>query len=182
MQVVTRLREYSGRYLQWAISERGSKMKRKRVIIGLVILCAIIATLLPTITRQSEKDIVKRTLDSALINRELPDYEMIKSQGDFVISTENIDPKLIPELPDVKFVLLSPGEIQDKADREGDFLDLRFKELKTGLLKSSVSLDNAWISAKSSNKGYLSGGGLTLTFYNILGKWIESPIRESWIS
>jgi hypothetical protein len=160
----------------------GLEMKRKRIIIVLVILYAIIATLFPTFTSRTEKELIKRTLDSALINRELPDYEMTKSQGDFVISTENIDPKLISELPGVKYVLLSPTEIQKKADSEADFLYLRFKEVKIGLLKSSVSLENVWISAKSSNKGYLSGGGFTLTFYNILGRWIKSPIQERHIS
>jgi hypothetical protein len=88
----------------------------------------------------------------------------------------------IATLTGVNLMLLSPDEIEEKANRDGDFLYLRFKEVKIGIFKSSVSLDNAWISSKDSNGVYLSGGGLTLQFYNILGKWIESPFRQRWIS
>lgn len=158
------------------------KLKKGSIIIGLILVVPVLATIFPIITKHSEKDIVRMTMETALVKQEIPDYEMLKTQHDIILSTENIDPKIIPALPGVNLIMLSQSEIQEKADKEGDFLYLHFKKVQVGMLKSSVSLDNVWIRSKDSKKVYESGGGLTLWFYNVLGKWIESPARQSWIS
>lgn len=160
-------------------------LKRKKgifIVVGIVLAIAVFATLLPTIANYSDKELIKRTIEIALIKQEIPDYELLKRQGRIVLSTENLDPKIIPKLPGVDMIMLSSEEIQEKADREGNFLYLRFKKIDIGIINASVSLDNFWKRSKDSTKGYLSGGGFTLNFYNVLGIWIESPVRQSWIS
>jgi len=155
----------------------GLKRKKGIIVAGLILVVAVFATLLPTIVNHSEKDLIRKTMEIALIKQEMPDYEMIMDKEGIILSTENIDPKIIPTLPGVNLIMLSPDEIQEKANKEGDFLYLRFKKVEIGIFKSSVSLDNVWIRSKDSDKVYLSGGGFTLSFYNVLGRWIESPIR-----
>ncbi|MFZ3130616.1 MAG: hypothetical protein WA125_05795 [Desulfosporosinus sp.] len=158
-------------------------MSRKRkFILGIMLVLAItILTAWPNITNNSRKMIVKRTLEIALVEKKLPDYELLNKEDSITLSLENIDPETIPKIPGVNFIVLSPELIQEKANNEGDVLYLRFSNLKVHFLQSSVSLDNSWATAVKSKKGYLSGGGFTIWFFNVLGNWINSPIISAWI-
>lgn len=81
-----------------------------------------------------------------------------------------------------KVVLKEQDKLQEKADKEGDFLYLRFTEFEIGHFNSTVSLDNGWIQHKGAEGMYLSGGGFKLKYHNILGFWREDPMKQSWIS
>ena len=105
-----------------------------------------------------------------------------KSNGNVVISNENIDPGWVPQVPGIKITVLPPSAIQEKANKNGEFLYLRFKKIEVGNLTATVSLDNNWISPINKNVGRTSGGGFTLKFYNVLGHWVQSRMVESWIS
>jgi len=159
-------------------------MRSKKVVfvVGLVLVVVALATAFPTITNRSEKEIVTRSLNLALVKQELPDYKILKKRNPIILSTENIAPDLIPNLPGVNLTILSPAEIQNKADAEGDYLYLRFTQLRIGTLMSTVSLDNVWVRSKDSKTFYLSGGGLKLRYYNLFGFWIQSPYIGRWIS
>jgi|GEM_PF-4932700 hypothetical protein len=162
-------------------------MKRSvKITSGLLLIVTIIfvvLTAIPNVTHHSTKAIIKKTLESALVYKQLPDYNLLLDKGNnnIVVSKENIDTNWISQIPGINITVLSPGAIQEKS-KAGEYLYLRFKKVKIGMITATVSLDNIWASPPNNNVGHTSGGGFTLKFYNILGNWVQSPMIESWIS
>ncbi|MCP4415911.1 MAG: hypothetical protein GY805_04765 [Chloroflexi bacterium] len=128
-------------------------------------------------------ELLRLTLDRALIAQEIPDYQLLTADRDTIIlSTENINTALVPEIAGVNLLLFSPEEIQDKANAEGDFLYLRFVEITAvSPTKALVSLDNIWITSANSDTGYLSGGGFTIEYTKTAAGW-HGEVTEMWIS
>ena len=84
-------------------------------------------------------------------------------------------------LSDIKLTVLSPTEIKEKANKEGKFLYIRFKEISINDWNASLSIDNTWAVEDSNKVGVLSGGGMTIKFYNLFGKWIQKK-SVMWVS
>ncbi|WP_088226006.1 hypothetical protein [Desulfosporosinus sp. FKB] len=149
-----------------------------------VIMIFVVLTAIPNVTHHSTKAIIKKTLESVLVYKQLPDYNLLLDKGNnnIVVSNENIDTNWISQLPGINITVLSPSAIQEKSKKDGEYLYLRFTKVDIGILIATVSLDNTWASPPNGNFGYLSGGRIKLKFYNILGNWVQSPIIESWIS
>lgn len=122
------------------------------------------------------------TLERALVDQEIPDYALLEDQEQMVLSTENIDPALVPEIEGLSLELLTPDEIQERADAEGDFPYLRFQELtaESGE-KATVSLGSTWAIAADSDMIYLSGGGFAVEYTRDNGAW-TGEVTEMWIS
>ncbi len=134
------------------------------------------------ITEDDKAQVVQLSLERALVNQEIPDYHIIADKVNIVLSTENIDPAWVPQLNDINFILLIPKEIQAKADNEGDYLYLHFREIEVqedGRI--IVSLDNIWAISKNSKVAYLSGGGFTIEYHRENGVWV-GEVTEGWIS
>ena len=125
------------------------------------------------LTNADVADILRLTLERALVAREIPDYGLlVEGKQSVVLSTENIEVDLVPETPGVDLVLLSQEEIQDKANSEGDFLHLNFfTPFKVADSKVEVNLANSWAVSEDSNTGYLSGGFFTLEYEKVDGQW-----------
>jgi len=131
---------------------------------------------------EDQADLIRLTLERALVDKEVPDYQLLAEQGPFVLSTENVDPALVPELEDVDLTLMTPEEIQARANEEGDFLYLRFDEITAESAdKATVSFSNAWAISEDSDVGYLSGGGFSIEYVRELGGW-HGEITSVWIS
>ena len=82
----------------------------------------------------------------------------------------------------MNLILLDLDDIQSKADREGDFLYLRFTKLELHSERSAVvHLDNMWMSRRETPFKYLSGGGLSISFSKESGIW-NSKVLSMWIS
>jgi hypothetical protein len=128
-------------------------------------------------------ELIRLTLEQALVAQEIPDYGLLTSGRDeIVLSTENMDTALVPELPGVNLVVLSPEEIQAKANEEGDFLYLTFREITAvSATKARVSLDNVWMTAEDSEMMYLSGGGFVIEYSKTAAGW-QGEVTEMWIS
>jgi len=125
------------------------------------------------LTDGDKTEIIKLTLERAIVAKEIPDYHMIEDKENMVLSTENIDPDLVSKISGVNLTLLDPDKIQEKADREGDFLFLRFKHIQINGWRVIVSLDNIWAIGKNSQSRYLSGGGFTIKYYRgLFGGWV----------
>ncbi len=127
-------------------------------------------------------ELLRLTLERALVNQEIPDYALLADQDEIVLSTENIDPALLPELEGVELVTMTPEEIQAKADAEGDFAYLRFQGF--GAVSSdeaNVSLGSSWAIAADSDMIYLSGGGFTINYTRTSDGW-SGEVTEAWIS
>lgn len=134
------------------------------------------------ISDKDQAEIIKLTLERALVAKEIPDYHLIKDKENIVLSTENIDPNLVPNIPGVNLILLDPDEIQENADLEGDFLYLRFEQVKVENSKVIISLDNIWAVSQYTQGAYLSGGGFTIEYHrDFFGRWSGEVIR-TWIS
>ena len=135
-----------------------------------------------SITQEDRAEIIKRTLEMALIEKAIPDYKLIQDPENIVISNENIPPNSLPQLPGINLILLDSVSIQEKADIKGDFLYLQFQKIEPECNGISVSLDNVWVKSKHSTKFYLSGGGFTLLFQKkIYGEW-KVEVVSLWIS
>ena len=135
-----------------------------------------------SISPEDRAEIVKQSLEMALIRKAIPDYKLIRDPDNIVISDVNISSNSLPQLPGINLILLDAASIQKKADAEGDYLYLKFQKIEPECKGVSVSLDNIWIKSRHSTKFYLSGGGLNLLFQkNIYGKW-KAEVISFWIS
>lgn len=127
-------------------------------------------------------ELLRLTLERALVAQEIPDYALLADQEQIVLSTENIDPALLPDLDGVDMVTMSPEEIQAKADADGDFPYLRFQGF-TAVSQDeiNISLGSGWAIAADSDMLYLSGGGFTINYTRTNAGW-NGEVTESWIS
>ncbi|HRI03069.1 MAG TPA: hypothetical protein PLL77_04950 [Pyrinomonadaceae bacterium] len=125
--------------------------------------------------------VIEPSLRKALLDKQIPDYGLIKDKKNVVLSTENIPSAYVPRLPGINLILLSPAKIQEKADREGDFVFLSFVNIAANGNKIMVVLTNTWVKSKNSTKRYLSGGGVFLEYHKANGKWVGKPVG-GWIS
>ena len=170
---------------------------KTKTYLSLLALSAVIINLIALASCQpsqkiTDKDItevMRLTLELALAAQEIQDYNLIEDKANIVLSSENVDPSLLPQISGVTLTLHSPEQIQEKADQQGDFLYLRFKEITPALsvaegVKDSkiiVSLENAWAIGKNSTTAYLSGGGFTVEYHLKNGKWV-GEVTVTWIS
>ena len=137
----------------------------------------------PPTPQQDVEAVVRLALATALVAQEIPDYGLLNvNGGEVVLSTESTKGVVLPELAGVSLVALGPGEIQARADTQGDFLYLRFREIHFfGNDRARVQLENSWAVGQQSTVGYLSGGGFTLAFERRDGDW-EVTITGMWIA
>ncbi len=134
------------------------------------------------LTREDQAEIVRLTLERALVDQEVPDYQLIKDKKNIVLSMANIDVSLIPTLPGINLIPLTREEIQAKANNEGDFLYLEFIEIEAESdAKATVSLGNTWAVAEDSETAYLSGGGFTIEYTKSADGWL-SEVVAVWMS
>jgi hypothetical protein len=128
-------------------------------------------------------ELIRLTLERALIAQEIPDYTLLTAdREEIVLSTENINAALVPELEGVNLVVLAPEEIQAKANEEGDFLYLKFEEITAvSPTEARVALNNIWMRAEDSEVAYLSGGGFLIEYTKTADGW-QGEITSSWIS
>lgn len=159
------------------------KTKRNLILTPIVIILVLISfiTFKPK-NANSNKELVKRVIETAVVYVQIPDYRLIKDKKNIIISSENIDFNLLPVLPNIKITVLSPIEIKKKANEGGDFLYLKFRKIDINNWNARLTLDNTWAVPDNSIVGYSSGGGMTVKFYNLFGKWFQKKSIEMWIS
>jgi hypothetical protein len=84
-----------------------------------------------SLTDQDRLELIRQTLERALIGNEMiVAGVLVKDNESVVLSTENIDPSLVPDIPNRNLILLRPDEIQKKADDQGDFMFLNFDRME----------------------------------------------------
>jgi hypothetical protein len=79
-------------------------------------------------------------------------------------------------------LLISLPRIQTQADRAGDLLYFRFDRFKGNEQHASVGIALIWAVSAKSKEVYLSGGGATLEFEKVNGKWQMLPVANRWAS
>jgi len=128
-------------------------------------------------------ELVRLTLDRALVDQEIPDYQLLAdNRYELVISSENIEGVELPAVAGFELVLLSPDEIQARANEAGDFVYLSFNqfEVETEDLVR-VGLGSSFAIAEDSEMIYLIGGGFKIEYERGSDGW-TGDIIESWIS
>ena len=146
-----------------------------------VVIMALAACGQGTETEKDRADIIRLSLQWALVDKKISDYALLEDPQNVVISSENIDGTLLP-IPGVNLILLDPQAIQKKANQEGDFLYLVFKQVEVNGSSAEVSLENTWAVGKDTRRGYLSGGGARIAFDKKSGGWVLREILSFWIS
>jgi hypothetical protein len=132
------------------------------------------------ITNADKTEIIRRTLESELLGQkphgvhEITDFDLLmRAKGGVVLSSRHLKRKLVPHIPQAKLLVLSPQEIQAKANREGDFLYLIFSRFDVDDLKVVVTLKKVWAKSKTSKEDYISGGSVTYEYRREKGKWVK---------
>jgi hypothetical protein len=127
------------------------------------------------------KEVIRETLRIALVEGEIPDYEMILENDPIVVSSENLG-NYDPVLEGFSFLVLTPEEIEERLLTEGNYLYLRFKRVTMFSDDSAVvELDNRWVRGVWGGVGYLSGGGFTI-YLNRVGDGWEHDVASMWIA
>lgn len=137
----------------------------------------------PAFTVEDKAEIVRLTLERALVGQEIPDYGLLIESGEpIILSTDNIEDVAIPDLPGHSIILMTPAEIRAKANAEGDFLYTRFEPFKVESPdKVNLGFGSQWAVAEDSTTGYLSGGGLQMVYERQADGW-AGEVQAMWIS
>ena len=128
-----------------------------------------------SLTDQDRSELIRQTLELALIGNEMiAAGVLVKDNESVVLSTENTNPSLVPNIPNRNLILLRPEEIQKKADDQGDFMFLSFDRIEVRGSVVHVVLANTLAKGKDSEKteGYMSGGYFTVEYQQISGEWV----------
>lgn len=135
----------------------------------------------PALSEADLIEIIRLTMEHAILQQAIPDYAMLFDQDVVVMSTKNL-PADLTDMSGFGLTLLTPEEIQERANDVGDFLYLEFSRIESvaeGQVK--VSLNNTWARAETSDMVYLSGGGLLIEFVKGPNGW-QGTVTEAWIS
>lgn len=134
------------------------------------------------ISAEDQAELIRLTLERALIEQEIPDYALLADQETIILSSENIDAALVPEFSEVPLEIMTPEEIQARADAEGDFPYLFFEAIEpTSADTATVSLSSRWAIGADSEMLYLSGGGFEIEYNKLGDSWV-GEVLSSWIS
>jgi inhibitor of cysteine peptidase len=134
------------------------------------------------LSRSDEAELIRAALHRALVLEEIPDYALLANQETIILSTANIDAELVPALSNVALTLMTPEEIQARADEMGDFPYLQFEAFSVEKSdRVRVSLGSRWAVGGDSEMGYLSGGGFEILYERTGNGW-TGEITSAWIS
>jgi hypothetical protein len=129
------------------------------------------------LTDKDRAEIIRLTLERALVDKEITGYYLIEHYETIILSTENINPNLVPTISGVNLTLLEAEGIQEKADSEGDFLFLHFEQMQIKDFRVIVLLYNTFAVGKDSNRAYLCGGGFAIRYHRgLFGGWVSEPL------
>jgi hypothetical protein len=132
------------------------------------------------ISDEDKAEIIRSTLAKVIS----PESGLLMSEqrvDGVILSSKNIKPEWIKSPLGVKIKLMSQRQIQQKADRQGDFLYMSFPEVRVRGTCVAVTVANSWAVGKRSRTAYLSGGGYTYEYRKESGKWV-GKIIGGWVS
>jgi hypothetical protein len=112
----------------------------------------------------------------------ISDFKLVENPNNPIVADFNLPKGTELRVPGRKAILLSLPHIQARADRHGDLLYFRFDRFKGDDQRASVSIALVWAVSARSKQVYLSGGGATLDFQKMDGKWQLLPVTNRWMS
>lgn len=137
------------------------------------------------LTRSDRAAIIKLMLEEAVIRKRIPSYPEVVSGNKIILSTRNVELNETPAVPGYELLLLSPSEIQARANRTGDLMYLEFEKIELRGSCVAISLVNLWADGTSSietaPKAFLGEGGVQFVFKKQAGTW-SGEFITGWIS
>ena len=140
---------------------------------------------LDPLTATDKDEIIKLMLEEALTRNGVPSYMNVIVGNEALVSTVNIESQRISNPAGLKLVLLSPREIQARANRQGDLMYLEFGKFEPHGSCVPVLLSKLWADGTSTietgPKTLLGEAALYYVFYRRSGKWVGEFV-DGWIS
>ena len=137
------------------------------------------------LTAADKDEIITLMLEDALTRKRIPSYSNLIMDNNALLSTVNIESQRVSNPAGLRVVLLSPGEIQARANRQGDLMYLEFGKFEPHGSCVAVSLSNLWADGTSTietgPKTLLGEGCLNYVFYKRSGKWMGEFV-DGWVS
>lgn len=123
------------------------------------------------ISDEDRAEVIRLTLDYALVKKSIPDYNFIKDPKNVPLSTRDISADLLPKLDGINLILLTPDEIEQRAEKDGSyFYFLEFGEIKAEGETISVTINhNPKYAKKPKVKAF--GGSVEIKYRKQDGKW-----------
>ncbi len=120
--------------------------------------------------RRLESDIVYETLKISLVDEQIPDHNMLtRDNRDIVLSTWLIEDVDVPSrIGGYRITLMSPDEIEAKAEAEGDFQYLQFTRFDINPNNILVGINTVGV--------FDAGGGMRIQFR------LTGTIYQMWIA
>ena len=164
------------------------------IVLGLLIAgCSthpIEFPLIPTSATVPENDrevIVAKALRRAFIEeKDVPDYGLIRDPQRILVSNqmgggrswEPLTSGALPHSDTVKFILLSPRQIERLAFCMGDFVYVQVGRPEIKGDSAAVVVSTDWATSSRSQVIYLSGGAYKLVYLKKDGEWVFE--RVAW--
>jgi hypothetical protein len=162
--------------------ERTVSIPRNRTVlldIQFSIGCDDVSEPAGAISDDEKAEVFRSTLAQATDSR-LALLDQKQRETGAVLSTQNIKPDWVPALRDLRIQLLTPDQIQRKADSQGDFLFLSMPEMKIRSQCIAVMLSNNWANGKASKNLNMSGGAFAFEYRKESGKWVGKSVGN-WV-
>ena len=133
--------------------------------------------------------VLGKAMEMALDPMVISDSVISLDTDSIYVSTQNVDVSFVPEIQGKNIVFLSPDEIQEKADTEGDFPYYAYDDPKSAHAyieitseKTTLSMRLIMAAGKNSPHFYLWGGGYTADFIRKEDNTWNINIYARWIS
>src|SRR5437764_1325427 len=105
-------------------------------------------------TDKETAEIIRLSLQRAVVAGEIPDYHLIQDKQNILISAEGINPNLLPQLPAINLVFF-----------------LRFRSIEIAGDRAEVNLDNIQaVGKRTKQMGF--GGSMTIEYRKENGNWV----------
>jgi hypothetical protein len=126
-----------------------------------------------SLSDQEKTELYRVTLERLLSNKKMSDYLSMKDTRNIVISTQDIDPSLIPKISGINITFMTPEEIKEKVTREGTFGFLYCYPLEAEGSRVQVTIMYRQDKKIAQNLYEPCCGALGITFHKKDGKWVE---------
>jgi len=93
-------------------------------------------------TEHDTAEIIRLSLERAIVAGQIPDYHLIKDKQNIIISAEGIDPSLLPQLPGINLVILNDQQLRERADADELVFFLKFRSIEIAVDRAEVILNN----------------------------------------
>ena len=140
---------------------------------------------LDRLTNADRAEIIKIMLDEAITQKTMPSYPQLTAGKRVILSAENLTAGESLTLPGFQLLLLSPAQIQDRANHEGDLMYLKFDQIEARGSCGAVTLLSVWADGTSTietdPKTFMGDGGIQYVFTKRNGVW-KGEFITGWIS